>query len=63
MADEEKILLKVILHHDQAKTLDPIREHAQKPASSGIFLRREPNGFPGLSPCPSASSFKGGSNR
>ena len=48
MADEEKILLTVILHHDQSKTLDQIMDHAKKPASTGTFLRREPNLFPGL---------------
>ena len=41
MADEEKVLLTVILHHDQSKTLDRIMEHAQK---TGFYRDFPPEG-------------------
>jgi hypothetical protein len=41
MAEEEKILLTVILHHDQSKSLDQIMEHTQK---SGFYRDFPPEG-------------------
>ena len=41
MADEEKVLLTVILHHDQSKTLEQIMEHAKK---TGFYRDFPPEG-------------------
>ena len=41
MASEEKVLLTVILHHDQSKTLEQIMEHAQK---TGFYRDFPPEG-------------------
>ena len=53
MADEEKILLTVILHHDHSKTLDQIMEHAQK---TGFYRDFPPEGTELVS-CVVAMSF------
>jgi hypothetical protein len=41
MASEEKMLLTVILHHDQSKTLEQIMEHAKK---TGFYRDFPPEG-------------------
>jgi hypothetical protein len=41
MASEEKVLLTVILHHDQSKTLEQIMEHAKK---TGFYRDFPPEG-------------------
>jgi hypothetical protein len=40
MASDQKVLLTVILHHDQAKNLDQILAHTKE---TGIQLRVEPD--------------------
>jgi hypothetical protein len=42
MAGEERVLLTIILHHDQSKTLDQIMEHAKK---SGFYRDFPPEGM------------------
>jgi hypothetical protein len=41
MAEEEKVLLTVILHHDQSKTLDQITEHVKQ---TGFYRDFPPDG-------------------
>jgi len=41
MASEEEVLLTVILHHDQSKTLEQIMEHARK---TGFYRDFPPEG-------------------
>ena len=41
MAAEERVLLTVILHHDQSKTLDEIMEHCKK---TGFYRDFPPEG-------------------
>ena len=41
MASEEKVLLTVLLHHDQSKTLEQIMEHAKK---TGFYRDFPPEG-------------------
>ena len=41
MSSDEKMLVTVILHHDQSKTLDEIMEHTRK---SGFYRDFPPEG-------------------
>jgi hypothetical protein len=41
MASEERVLLTVLLHHDQSKTIEEIREHLKK---TGFYRDFPPEG-------------------
>ena len=55
MATDERVLLTVLLHHDQSKTLDEIMAHLKKTG------RVPPRGLPLLRLCPDRGAVEEGS--
>jgi translation initiation factor 2B subunit (eIF-2B alpha/beta/delta family) len=55
MASDERILLTVLLHHDQSKTLDEIMAHAKK---TGFYRAFRYEVFPSYDFSPIAAKLK-----
>jgi hypothetical protein len=56
MPESSHVMLTVLLHHEQSKTLDEIMAHLKKTGFYRDFPPRARSSCPGWSPCPSASS-------
>lgn len=56
MASDQQILVTVILHHDQSKTLEEITAHTKKLVFIATFPLKGVSLYLGWQPCPMALS-------